>query len=74
MEDATVLSLLDNLSASESAAVVSLLDNLSNKESLGKKFLKTIRQPPEFQQNVEPENTEYGNAHNNEIAHHLTIK
>ena len=50
----------------EDTTVLSLLDKLSTNESLWKKFLETIHQPLEPQQNVEPEDTKSGNAHDNE--------
>ena len=50
----------------EDTTVLSLLDKLFTNESLRKKFLEAIRQPPEPQQNVEPEDTESGSARDNE--------
>ena len=51
----------------EDETVLSFLEKLSTNESLQKKFLETINQPPERQQNVESDDTESGSACDNEI-------
>ena len=46
--------------------VLSFLEKLPTNKSVQKKFLETINQPPECQQHVELEDTESGNARDNE--------
>ena len=51
----------------EDETVLSLLDNISSSETLRKKFSEAIRQPADSQQNAEQGDTESGNAYDREI-------